>query len=97
MRFKFLIVAGLILAIMTAGAVCAGENLTSDDALALDDSSEIQGAVEEDVLGDSPTADDFEVEFSNTTAVNSEYNVITVYEHTEDGVNGNLTVSVDGA
>ena len=97
MRFKFLIVAGLMLAIMTAGAVCASENVTSDDALALDDSSDIQGAVEEDVLGDSPTADDFEVEFSNTTAVNSEDNVITVYEHTEDGVDGNLTVSVDGA
>ena len=97
MRFKFLIVAGLMLAIMTAGAVCAGENLTSDDALALDDSSDIQEAAGEDVLGDSPTADDFEVDFSNTTAVNSEYNVITVYEHTEDGVNGNLTVSVNGA
>ena len=97
MRFKFLIVAGLILAIMTAGAVCASENLTSDDVLALDDSSQIEKAVEEDVLSDTPTRDDFEVEYSNTTAVNSEYNVITVYEHTENGVNGNLTVSVDGA
>ena len=97
MRFKFLIVAGLILAIMTAGAVCAGENLTSDDTLALDDSSQIEKAVEEDVLSDTPTRDDFEVEYSNTTAINSEYNVITVYEHTEDGVNGNLTVSVNGA
>ena len=97
MKIKFLIVAGLILAIMTAGAVCASENLTSDDVLALDDSSQIEKAVEEDVLSDTPTRDDFEVEYSNTTAVNSEYNVITVYEHTENGVNGNLTVSVDGA
>ena len=97
MRFKFLIVAGLMLAIMTAGAVCASENLTSDDALALDDSSQIEKAMEEDVLSDTPTRDDFEVEFSNTTAVNSEDNVITVYEHTEDGVDGNLTVSVNGA
>ena len=96
MKIKFLIVAGLILAIMTAGAVCAGENVTSDDTLALDDTSDIEKAVEEDVLSDTPTKDDFKVEFSNTTAVNSPYDVITVYKYNASEVEGNLTVSVDG-
>ena len=98
MKLKYLIIASLILAILTISAASAAENVTSDDQLAVGDEVDVQEAAqEEDVLSDSPKKSDFRVEFTEIAAVNSDYDVIDIYEQTEDGVNGNLTVSVDNA
>lgn len=98
MKLKYLIIVSLILAILTISAASAAENVTSDDQLAVDDEVDVQEAAqEEDVLSDNPKKSDFHVEFTEIAAVNSDDNVIDIYEQTVDGVKGNLTVSVEDA
>ncbi|WP_405292832.1 hypothetical protein [Methanobrevibacter sp.] len=92
MKIKYLMIVGLILAILTIGAVSASE--ISDD-LAVDDDRDIQQAPldEDDELGDSVDVGDFYVRYEESIAVNSNDDVISV-SNSEEPVKGNLTVNV---
>ena len=95
MKIKYLLLAALMLAILTVGAVSASEDISSDDNLTV-----AQEEVQDVGLDDSAEetlgvikVDGFNVNYEKTAAVNSDKSVLDVYNY-DNNVDGNLTVTV---
>ena len=91
MRFKHLIILGLVLMILTIGEVSASENIT-DDQLTVEDEAIIHGNSQEDELAEVQYVDGFGVEFQQSIALNSESELLWVnnYNH----LDGNLKINI---
>ena len=97
MKMKYLIIVGLILAILTIGAASATDDVAADDAVAADNVTEdpIEEVAGDEVIASAPlTEEDFDVEVEEIIALNSNEDVISFYCRDEQ-TNGSITVYVD--
>ena len=104
MKAKYLIIASLVLAILTIGAVSASEDVTVDDAMATSDVTEdpIEEAPVDEVIGQSEDSEpledispsDFNVKIKDSIDLDDEDQNVINYTAPEDA-EGNVEVYVD--
>lgn len=104
MNAKYLIIASLVLAILTIGAVSASEDVTVDDAMATSDVTEdpIEEAPVDEVIGQSEDSEpledispsDFNVKIKDSIDLDDEDQNVINYTAPEDA-EGNVEVYVD--
>ena len=104
MKAKYLIIASLVLAILTIGAVSASEDIAVDDAMATSDVTEdpIEEAPVDEVIGQSDDSEpledispsDFNVKIKDSIDLDDEDKNVINYTAPE-GANGDVEVYVD--
>ena len=99
MKMKYLIIVGLILAILTMGAVSASEDVALDDISANDEGVDIEESPAEDVtdesIGYKHEDDTFEVYIEEDAELGENDDVIEAFIDEEANVKGNFSINVD--